>query len=81
MDLGEGDTSKVQSSQHDVLSAMIEWVENNEPPEKLVATAWTDDRKPGQVFRQRPLCMWPKQAKFKGGDEKKAESWSCEGLY
>lgn len=80
-DLGDGDITKFQDSTHDVLSAMIDWVEHKKAPDQIIATAWTNDRKPGEIHRQRPLCMWPKQAKYKGGDETISDNWKCEGLY
>jgi feruloyl esterase len=82
MGLGEGKLANVVDSKHDVLSAVVEWVENKIAPDQIVATAWTDDKAPGEVYRQRPLCIWPKQAKYKGsGDEKQPENWSCADLY
>jgi feruloyl esterase len=61
---------------------MMEWVENSTAPDQIIATAWKSDRGTGEVYRQRPLCVYPKQAKYKGsGDEKKPENWICAELY
>ena len=64
--IGDGD--------HDVLSAMVAWVEQGRAPERIVASQVENDR----VVRQRPLCVWPRQAVHAGGDPNRAESFSCE---
>jgi feruloyl esterase len=60
---------------------MMDWVENGAAPDQIVGTSWSY-QKPGEVYRQRPLCMYPKVAKYLGaGDEKKLENWKCADLY
>jgi feruloyl esterase len=69
-------------SKHDVLQAMIAWVENKTAPNEIIATAWDNAGAREKVYRQRPVCMYPKQAKFRGsGDEKQAQNWECHDLY
>jgi feruloyl esterase len=47
-----------------------------------VATKWHNDTLTDSVYRQRPLCPYPKQAKYDGrGDPNKAESWHCHYIY
>lgn len=58
---------------HDVLSAMVAWVERGRAPERIVASQVQD----GRIVRRRPLCVWPKQALHVGGDPNKAESFRC----
>lgn len=56
----------------DMLTAIVDWVENGKSPEFVVAT--------GKSFpgRSRPLCAYPKYARYKGaGDPEKAESFEC----
>ena len=56
----------------DMLSALARWVEQDIPPESIVAT--------GRAFpgRSRPLCAYPTYAHYKGkGDPEKAESFEC----
>lgn len=66
---------------HDVLLAMMSWVENGTVPEYVVGTKFVNESAPGEVTRQRPLCMHPKVAKWTGeGDVNSAETWSCESL-
>lgn len=71
--------------QHDILLAMMAWVENGTAPDSLIATKFENeyelDKPHTAVIRQRPLCMYPKTAKYLGtGDVNKAESWKCSGL-
>lgn len=68
--------------QHDILLALMDWVENGNAPTQIIATKWRNDTLQDSVLRQRPLCMYPKQAKYKGsGDPDDASSWECQGLY
>src|SRR3569833_1406972 len=56
----------------DMLSAIVVWVEQGHPPEKVLAT--------GTAFRgrSRPLCPYPKHAQYRGnGDTEAAENFSC----
>jgi feruloyl esterase len=66
---------------HDVILAMIRWVEEGRAPEQLVATKYKDDRIAEGVEVQRPLCVYPLQARYTGGNASEAGSWRCEGLY
>ncbi|KIK57117.1 hypothetical protein GYMLUDRAFT_229814 [Collybiopsis luxurians FD-317 M1] len=85
--VGSGTVSSVpgyEDAQHDVLLAMMAWVENGTAPEYIIATKYNNDTDPlGEgVYRQRPLCMYPKQAKYTGsGDVDTPESWECQSLY
>jgi hypothetical protein len=57
----------------DMLSAIVEWVEQGRPPEKVVAT--------GAAFpgRSRPLCAYPRHAQYRGsGDAQSAENFTCQ---
>jgi feruloyl esterase len=68
--------------EHDVLMAMMAWVEEGKSPEYIVGTKYVDDATHTGVMRQRPLCMYPMQAKYKGeGDVDLASSWECKWLY
>jgi feruloyl esterase len=58
--------------QFDALSAVVDWVENGQAPERIVAT--------GNAFprRSRPLCPHPQHAHYKGsGDPEDAASFEC----
>jgi hypothetical protein len=63
------------------LTALINWVEAGQAPDKMIAAVNpTNPELPASwsKARTRPLCVWPKIAKYKGGDKEKAESFSCE---
>jgi len=64
----------------DILSALERWVESGVAPEKVLASQYTDnDLSKGNVVRTRPLCVYPKIARYTGhGDTNSAESFTCE---
>ncbi|KAG9605109.1 putative ferulic acid Esterase/Feruloyl esterase, partial [Aureobasidium melanogenum] len=66
-----------RDAEHDVLLAMMQWVEHGVAPNQIIATTWHNDTMQDMVLRQRPLCMYPKQQRYIGGDVDKAASWSC----
>lgn len=68
-------------ARHDVLLALMAWVEHGQAPDSIIATKWHNDTLQDSVMRQRPLCMFPKQAKYVGGDQNAASSWECKMLY
>lgn len=75
-------TPGFEDKEHDVLKAMMAWVEEGRVPEYVVATKYTNDTTHDQVMRQRPICMYPKQAKYTGnGDANDAKNWECKSLY
>ena len=53
-------------SQHDALLALVEWVENGIAPEKIIATKYINDDPAQGVQRQRPICPYPKKARYLG---------------
>ncbi len=55
----------------DALAALQAWVEDGAGPERLVASGASF---PGQT---RPLCPYPKVARYRGGDKTSADSFSC----
>ncbi len=75
------------TDQFDLLSPLVKWVEEGRAPDRVLAqargagnavpnpevpAAWAADR-------TRPLCPWPKVARYKGsGDIERAENFSCE---
>jgi feruloyl esterase len=58
----------------DGLAAMQAWVEEGKAPERIVA------RGSGMVpaTLSRPLCVWPQQAIYTGGDTNSAASFTCQ---
>lgn len=76
------------TDQFDMLTPLVNWVEKGQAPDSVVASA----RGPGNVggvnadvpaswsaSRTRPLCPYPKVARYKGtGDIESAASFSCQ---
>jgi Tannase and feruloyl esterase len=65
---------------HQSLQLSIEqWVEKGTPPKEIVATKYSGPLNSGRVEMTRPLCVYPKIAKYKGsGDENDASNFACE---
>ena len=61
-------------AQHDLLQALLRWVEAGEAPASLIASRTDGPR----VLRQRPVCSYPQQARYLGeGSIDSAESFRC----
>lgn len=68
--------------EHDALLAMVAWVEEGIAPNQIIGTKYVNDTTQAAVLRQRPLCMYPKVAKYRGtGDSNDPKSWECKLLY
>nr|WP_166174770.1 tannase/feruloyl esterase family alpha/beta hydrolase [Altererythrobacter segetis] len=59
------------TDQFEMLDAIVDWVEKGTAPDRIVATSKT---MPGL---SRPLCPYPKVARYSGGDPKSAASFRC----
>ncbi len=59
------------TDEFDPLSAIVRWTEHHKPPAHIEAHGPTF---PGVT---RPLCPYPKYAKYKGGNPKSAKSFEC----
>jgi hypothetical protein len=59
------------TDQFDMLTAIQQWVEKGQALDRVVAS--------GRAFpgKTRPLCPYPKVARFDGGSQDKQESFSC----
>jgi feruloyl esterase len=59
------------TDQFDMLSAIQAWVEEGRAPDRIIAT--------GNAFpgKSRPLCPYPKVARYDGGNADDAASFSC----
>jgi Tannase and feruloyl esterase len=65
-----GGTSTVDS--FDMLSAIVDWVENEKAPDQIIA------KNRAAPVRTRPLCPYPAYAQYNGsGDPQDAKSFSC----
>ena len=72
---GTGDPLPVfRDASHDVVLALARWVEQGVAPEAIVATTVKD----GAVVRERPACVYPRQARYNGsGDINVAANFTC----
>ncbi len=76
------------TDQFDLLSKLVAWVEQGQAPEAVVASARGAGNAGGanadlpagwSATRTRPLCPWPKVARYKGsGDVESADSFACQ---
>jgi hypothetical protein len=59
------------TDQFDMLTAIQSWVEHGQAPERIVAS--------GKAFpgKTRPLCPFPKVARFEGGEADDQKSFTC----
>ncbi|HWX82569.1 MAG TPA: tannase/feruloyl esterase family alpha/beta hydrolase [Xanthobacteraceae bacterium] len=61
----------------DALSPLVNWVENGVAPETITATKFVNDTPPA-VQMTRPLCVYPKVAKYNGsGSTSIAANFTC----
>jgi hypothetical protein len=64
------------TDRYDAFTALVNWVEKNTPPEKIIATAGPAAPWPG---RTRPLCRYPAYAHYNGsGSTDDAASFVCK---
>ncbi len=65
----------------DTFGAIQQWVEKGVAPEKIIYTHRGPGKgftSPGQPYRTRPVCAYPKTAKYKGsGDPNDAANFNC----
>lgn len=64
----------------DALGALMDWVEQGRAPERIEARVHpaNPERPAGwSTQRSRPLCPWPRVARYAGGDVESADSFRC----
>src|SRR5712664_3664406 len=69
--VGSGGPSNV-----DMLSVLVDWVENGRAPEDLTVVE-QQAVLPIAVDRSLPLCQWPARPHYKAGDSRSAASFVC----
>jgi len=75
----EGMPPGANDTEHDVLLALINWVENGAAPETLVATKYIGNDVSKGVEFTRPICQLNDVLVYNGvGNVNKSSSWSCE---
>lgn len=61
--------------QHDIGSALEQWVQGGPPPSQIIAAKIGND---GKLIRTRPICAYPAVARYKGsGSTEAAENFTC----
>ena len=71
-------TGPVIDADHDVLSALEEWVEHDRAPEQIIGTKYVNDVPAQGIAFQRPLCVFPKLPKYDSkGNPNIASSFTC----
>ena len=64
----------VGAERFDAMTVVIDWVENGTAPESITASRIEQ----GEVTRTRPLCPYPKVARYNGsGSTDIAASFAC----
>src|SRR5262249_5800816 len=64
--------------QHDLLSALTQWVENAVAPGPVIATKYNNDTPSLGIQMQRPICVFPQVAQYNGtGDPNLPTSFTC----
>ena len=64
----------VVDARHDLLSALVTWVEQGKAPDVIVASRVQE----GKVVSTHPLCPYPQEAHFEGaGSATDASDWKC----
>jgi feruloyl esterase len=77
-DFGQGLRLQVPpDSDHDILTALVRWVEQGIAPDKIIASKYVDDDAMKGIRSQRPICPYPKFPKYIGGDQNSASGYRC----
>lgn len=65
-------------AQHDLVSAIEEWVERGVAPARITATKYVHDDPSQGVAMQRPICPYPEEPRYKGsGSTADAGNFAC----
>lgn len=72
----------VRDADHDMTLALYAWVEKARAPQSLIATRYApgdEDTPPAKrpIAFQRPICAWPREPEYRGGDTRLATSFVC----
>ncbi|KAM0750501.1 tannase and feruloyl esterase [Meredithblackwellia eburnea MCA 4105] len=67
-----------KSPKHNMLLALVQWVEKGKAPDEIVATKWKDDNAAKGLLRTRKLCAFPKRSVVIGPTRSdRAEDFNC----
>ena len=62
----------------DMLTPLVQWVEEDIAPERVIATHYVNNDPAQGVQFTRPLCPYPKEAEYKGGNTNDAANFVCK---
>lgn len=65
-----------KDADHDILLKMVDWVENKNAPDSVIATRYADVAGT-TVAMERPICAYPEVPTYQSGDATKASSFQC----
>jgi hypothetical protein len=63
----------------DAVAALQQWVEHGVKPDTMLATSYVNGDPKQGVAATRPLCPYPRIAKYRAGDPAQASSFQCAG--
>jgi len=73
------DPAPGDDGEHNIFTALENWVEKGNAPGTIIATKYNDDDPKKGVAMSRPLCEHPSRAKWNGkGAASEASNWTCE---
>ena len=75
-----GQNGAAASATNNIVSNLVDWVENDNAPETLLGTKFWYDTPANGIMFERAHCRFPYRTTFKGQglDSTKPENWSCE---
>lgn len=68
-----GNQAPITDPDHDLLEAVVQWVEFGKRPGRMIASKTLGDK----VVMTRPICAYPNVARYRSGDPARAESFVC----
>ena len=76
---GQFGRTTAKGKPYGVYDALQAWVEKGAAPSDIIATKYIDDDPSKGVQMTRPLCPYPRLAKYKGaGDTNDADNFTCQ---
>jgi len=76
---GENGPTENADPQHNIQSALEQWVEQAIAPSSIIATKYVKDESQTRVNMTRPLCPYPQTARWTGaGSTDDAVNFVCE---
>ncbi len=64
--------------QHNLLAALTQWAEKGVAPGPVIATKYVNDTPLRGIQMQRPICVFPQIAEYKGGDATLPANFVCK---